>query len=70
MEEMELEKSLAIEYLRLWSLKALKVFLVIKKKPATGHVTQSYFFGSFWFAAMKAAVSFYELISRNVSFNF
>ena len=35
MEEMELEKSLTIEEFRLLSLKALEIFLVIKKKPAT-----------------------------------
>ena len=36
MEEIELEKSLTIEDFRLSSLKALKIFLAIKKKPATG----------------------------------
>ena len=36
MEKMKLEKNLTIEDFRLWSLKALKIFLVIKKKPATG----------------------------------
>ena len=32
----ELEKSLTIKDFRLWSLKALTIFLIIKKKPATG----------------------------------
>ena len=44
MEEMELEKSLTIEEFRLLSLKALEIFLVIKKSQPLLHVTQSYFF--------------------------
>ena len=45
MEKMKLEKNLTIEDFRLWSLKALKIFLVIKKNPATGSCdTQLLFF--------------------------
>ena len=45
MEKMKLEKNLIIEDFRLWSLKALKIFLVIKKNPATGSCdTQLLFF--------------------------
>ena len=36
MEEMELEKSLTIQDFLSWSLKSLKIFLIIKKKPVIG----------------------------------